>query len=68
MLHDAFQISDKKFDDYLCSTSSFFFAWSRASVFNDELWLSDYCLVLVVGDVMGFCSWVVIEGVEDVYE
>ena len=35
--------------------------WSRASVFNDALCLSDYCLVPVVGDVMGFCSWVIVE-------
>ena len=40
-------------------------AWSRASVFNDALCLSDYCLVPVVGDVMGFCSWLFVEGFEE---
>ncbi len=36
-------------------------AWSRASVFNDALCLSDYCLVPVVGDEMGFCSCLFVE-------
>ena len=40
-------------------------AWSRASVFNDALCLSDYCQVPVVGVVMGFCSWLFVEGVEE---
>ena len=49
----------------LCSEASVFLAWSRASVFNDALCLSDYCLVPVVGDVMGFCSWLFVEGFEE---
>lgn len=42
-----------------------YLAWSRASVFNDALCLSDYCLVPVVGDVMGFCLWLFVEGFEE---
>lgn len=38
------------------------FGWSRASVFNDALCLSDYCLVPVVGGVMSICSCLFVEG------
>ena len=30
-------------------------AWSRASVFNDALYLPDYCLEPVVDDVVSPC-------------
>ena len=37
-------------------------AWSMASVFNVALYLSDYYLVPAVGVLMGFCSWLFVEG------
>ena len=49
----------------MCLEASFLFGWSRASIFSDELCLSGYCLVPVVGDVMSFCSWLFVEGVEE---